>query len=136
MSLITDINAREILDSRGNPTIEVEVFLEDGTVGRAAIPSGASTGAYEAVELRDGEKDRFLGKGVLNAVANVHTIIAPEVIGLSALEQVYLDKIMLELDGTQTKANSVPMPFWVSPWQWLKQGRTTWVCLCTNIWAG
>ncbi|MGI6065869.1 MAG: phosphopyruvate hydratase [Bacillota bacterium] len=103
MSLITDINAREILDSRGNPTIEVEVFLEDGTVGRAAIPSGASTGAYEAVELRDGEKDRFLGKGVLNAVANVHTIIAPEVIGLSALEQVYLDKIMLELDGTPNK---------------------------------
>lgn len=77
MSFITDVNAREILDSRGNPTIEVEVFLEDGTFARAAVPSGASTGAYEAVELRDNDKERFLGKGVLNAVANVHTIIAP-----------------------------------------------------------
>ncbi|MDD4754247.1 MAG: phosphopyruvate hydratase [Desulfitobacteriaceae bacterium] len=104
MSLITDINAREIIDSRGNPTVEVEVFLEDGTIGRAAVPSGASTGAYEAVELRDGEKDRFLGKGVLNAVANVHTIIAPEVVGLSALDQLYIDKVMLELDGTPNKS--------------------------------
>ena len=76
MSMITDVNARELLDSRGNPTVEVEVFLEDGTMGRAAVPSGASTGAYEAVELRDNDKNRFLGKGVLQAVTNVHTIIA------------------------------------------------------------
>ncbi|ATW25827.1 phosphopyruvate hydratase [Candidatus Formimonas warabiya] len=104
MSLIADINAREILDSRGNPTIEVEVFLEDGTIGRAAVPSGASTGAYEAVELRDGDKQRYLGKGVLDAVANVHTILAPEIVGLSVLDQAHIDKLMLELDGTPNKA--------------------------------
>jgi len=103
MSLIADINAREILDSRGNPTVEVEVFLEDGTMGRAAIPSGASTGAYEAVELRDNDQDRFLGKGVMEAVANVHTVIAPEIVGLSCLEQAFIDKLMLELDGTPNK---------------------------------
>lgn len=103
MSTITDINAREILDSRGNPTIEVDVYLEDGTMGRAAVPSGASTGAYEAVELRDNDKDRFLGKGVLDAVTNVHTIIAPEIVGICCLEQAYIDKVMLELDGTPNK---------------------------------
>ncbi|MEL7564805.1 MAG: phosphopyruvate hydratase [Dehalobacterium sp.] len=104
MAIITDINAREILDSRGNPTVEVEVFLEDGTIGRAAVPSGASTGAYEAVELRDEDKDRYLGKGVLEAVTNVHTIIAPEVMGLSVFDQAQIDKILLELDGTPNKA--------------------------------
>lgn len=103
MSTITDINAREILDSRGNPTIEVDVYLEDGTMGRAAVPSGASTGAYEAVELRDNDKERFLGKGVLDAVTNVHTIIAPEIVGICCLEQAYIDKVMLELDGTPNK---------------------------------
>ena len=84
--MITDVYAREILDSRGNPTVEVDVYLEDGSFGRAAVPSGASTGAFEAVELRDGDKDRYLGKGVLDAVDNVNTIIAPSIIGLSALD--------------------------------------------------
>ncbi len=103
MTIIADVYAREILDSRGNPTVEVEVILEDGSMGRAAVPSGASTGAYEAVELRDGEK-RYLGKGVLKAVENVNTVIAPEVIGLDALEQVEIDRIMIDLDGTPNKS--------------------------------
>ncbi|WP_089608823.1 phosphopyruvate hydratase [Dehalobacterium formicoaceticum] len=103
MSMITDVNAREILDSRGNPTVEVEIYLEDGTMGRAAVPSGASTGAYEAVELRDGDQTRYLGKGVLEAVTNVHTIIAPEIIGLSVFGQTQIDKVLLELDGTPNK---------------------------------
>jgi len=103
--LITDIIAREILDSRGNPTVEAEVLLEDGTVGRAAVPSGASTGAYEAVELRDGDKDRYMGKGVLKAVENVNEVIAPELIGMNVYDQAELDYTMLELDGTDNKAN-------------------------------
>ncbi|HWJ02923.1 MAG TPA: phosphopyruvate hydratase [Verrucomicrobiae bacterium] len=103
MTVIADIVAREILDSRGNPTVEVDVYLEDGIMGRAAVPSGASTGAYEAVELRDGEKERYLGKGVLKAVDNVNTIIAPELVGYSALDQALIDEIMIELDGTPNK---------------------------------
>ena len=103
MTIIGDVYAREILDSRGNPTVEVEVILEDGTMGRAAVPSGASTGAYEAVELRDDDKGRYMGQGVLQAVDNVNTIIAPEVIGLDALDQVGLDRAMIELDGTPNK---------------------------------
>ncbi len=103
--LITDIAAREIIDSRGNPTVEAEVLLEDGTVGRAAVPSGASTGAYEAVELRDGDADRFLGKGVLKAVDNVNDIIAPELVGMNVYDQGELDRVMIELDGTDNKAN-------------------------------
>lgn len=104
MSTIVGVYAREILDSRGNPTVEVEVYLEDGSMGRAGVPSGASTGAFEAVELRDGEKGRYLGKGVLNAVKNVNEIIAPEIVGMDATEQVLIDKILLELDGTPNKA--------------------------------
>ena len=104
MSMITAIYAREVLDSRGNPTIEVEVYLEDGTMERAGIPSGASTGAFEAVELRDGDKSRYLGKGVLTAVNNVNEIIAPELIGMSAFDQTEIDRILLELDGTPNKA--------------------------------
>lgn len=100
---IVDIVAREILDSRSFPTVEVEVYLEDGTVGRAAVPSGASTGVFEAVELRDGDKERFNGKGVLNAVNNVNEIIADELIGLNALDQVFIDKTLIELDGTKNK---------------------------------
>ncbi|NLY11669.1 MAG: phosphopyruvate hydratase [Firmicutes bacterium] len=100
---IEDILAREVLDSRGNPTVEVEVILADGSVGRAIVPSGASTGAWEAVELRDGDKSRFLGKGVTKAVANVEEIIAPELIGLDATDQVYIDKLLIELDGTPNK---------------------------------
>ena len=104
MSTIVGVYGREILDSRGNPTIEVEVFLEDGAMGRAAVPSGASTGAFEAVELRDGDKGRYLGKGVENAVNNVNDVIAPEVIGMDAFDQVGIDKTMIELDGTPNKA--------------------------------
>jgi enolase len=103
MSIIEYVQAREILDSRGNPTVEVEVILEDGSLGRAAVPSGASTGDYEAVELRDGDKGRYLGKGVQKAVANVNDIIAPELMGLDALEQVDIDRTMIELDGTENK---------------------------------
>lgn len=104
MAMITDVYAREIMDSRGNPTVEVEVYLEDGSMGRAAVPSGASTGAYEAVELRDGDKSRYLGKGVLKAVENVNEIIAPELIGMDAMDQVGVDMAMIQLDGTPNKA--------------------------------
>lgn len=100
---IVDIVAREILDSRSFPTVEVEVYLEDGTIGRAAVPSGASTGIFEAVELRDGDKERFNGKGVLNAVKNVNDTIADELIGLNALDQTFIDKTLIELDGTKNK---------------------------------
>lgn len=103
MSTIIDIHAREILDSRGNPTVEVDVMLEDGTMGRAAVPSGASTGAYEAVEKRDGDKSRYLGKGVLEAVAAVNGEIAEELVGFDACEQVAVDMAMIELDGTENK---------------------------------
>ncbi|MDC7248246.1 MAG: phosphopyruvate hydratase [Sphaerochaetaceae bacterium] len=104
MSIIEFVEAREILDSRGNPTVEVDVILEDGSMGRAAVPSGASTGVHEAVELRDGDKKRYLGKGVLKAVDNVNTLIAPEIEGLDALDQVAIDKAMLALDGTENKS--------------------------------
>ncbi len=103
MSTIIDIHAREILDSRGNPTVEVDVILEDGTMGRAAVPSGASTGAYEAVERRDGDKSRYMGKGVLEAVAAVNGEIAEELVGFDATEQVAIDTAMIELDGTENK---------------------------------
>ena len=103
MSTIIDIFAREILDSRGNPTVEVDVTLEDGSMGRAAVPSGASTGAYEAVEKRDGDKGRYKGKGVLEAVAAVNGEIADEIVGMDATEQVTLDGAMIELDGTENK---------------------------------
>ena len=102
--LISDVKAREILDSRGNPTLEVEVLLESGAFGRAAVPSGASTGENEALELRDGDKSRYLGKGCLKAVANVNDIIAKELIGWDATEQVAIDNKMLEMDGTKTKS--------------------------------
>jgi len=100
---IVDVLGREILDSRGNPTVEVEVYLEDGTVGRAAVPSGASTGIYEACELRDGDKDRYMGKGVLKAVENVNSEIAECLVGMNVLDQVAIDKAMIELDGTTNK---------------------------------
>ena len=102
---ILDIRAREILDSRGNPTVEAEVLLEDGSVGRAAVPSGASTGVNEALELRDGDPERYMGKGVLKAVANVNGPIAGEVIGMNALDQRSIDLAMIELDGTPNRAN-------------------------------
>lgn len=105
MSEIVDVYAREILDSRGNPTLEVEVFLESGSFGRAAVPSGASTGEREAMELRDGDKSRYLGKGVLKAVDNVNNVIADEIIGMEADDQVGIDMKMIELDGTEYKTN-------------------------------
>ena len=101
---IVDVLGREILDSRGNPTVEVEVYLEDGTVGRASVPSGASTGIYEACELRDGDKSRYQGKGVLNAVKNVNTEIAECLVGMNVLDQVAIDKAMIALDGTPNKS--------------------------------
>ena len=103
MSVIEAVYAREVLDSRGNPTVEVEVVLESGSVGRAIVPSGASTGAFEAVELRDGDKGRYLGKGVEKAVANVNEIIAPELEGMDAFDQPAIDALMIELDGTHNK---------------------------------
>jgi enolase len=103
MPYITDVYAREVLDSRGNPTIEVEVYTDSGAFGRALVPSGASTGEHEAVELRDGVKERYLGKGVETAVKNVNEVIAPEVLGLDVTQQVLIDKIMIDLDGTKNK---------------------------------
>ena len=103
MAMITEVYAREILDSRGNPTVEVEVILEDGAVGRAAVPSGASTGVHEAVELRDGDKERYLGKGVTKAVDNVNDIIAEALIGLEATRQTEIDELLVRLDGTSNK---------------------------------
>ncbi|GIN85393.1 enolase [Heyndrickxia sporothermodurans] len=103
MPHITEVYAREVLDSRGNPTIEVEVYTQSGAFGRALVPSGASTGEYEAVELRDGDKERYLGKGVLTAVKNVNEIIAEELIGYDVTEQVIIDKLLIELDGTENK---------------------------------
>jgi enolase len=105
MTTITDIHAREILDSRGNPTVEVDVLLKCGVLGRAAVPSGASTGQYEAVELRDGDTGRYLGKGVVKAVTNVNDVIKPEIVGMDALKQVEIDHRMIELDGSSNKAN-------------------------------
>lgn len=105
MCYIQDVWARQILDSRGNPTVEVEVVLESGVIARASVPSGASTGMYEAVELRDGDKDYYMGKSVLKAVDNVNETIAPEIIGMNVFDQVLIDQTMIELDGTQNKGN-------------------------------
>ena len=105
MSEITHIHARQILDSRGNPTVEVDVFTEGGAFGRAAVPSGASTGVHEAVELRDGDKDNYLGKSVMRAVTNVNTEIFDEIVGEDVFEQVHIDHKMIMIDGTENKSN-------------------------------
>src|ERR1700748_3418260 len=105
MTAIVHIIGREILDSRGNPTVEVDVVLEDGALGRAAVPSGASTGAHEAVELRDGDKKKFGGKGVLKAIKNVNEIIAPKLLGYDVADQTGIDEMMIILDGTPNKGN-------------------------------
>lgn len=105
MSEIVNIRAREILDSRGNPTVEVEVQTSQGHIGRAAVPSGASTGAHEACELRDGDKKRYLGKGVQKAIENVHKKIAPEILGSSPTDQILIDRKLCEIDGTENKTN-------------------------------
>ena len=112
MPIIEEIVAREILDSRGNPTVEVDVRLDDGAFGRAAVPSGASTGAHEALELRDGDKNRFGGKGVLKAVQNVNTVIADELRGMDAREQEAIDALLIRLVGRATRATSARMRFW------------------------
>ena len=104
MSAIVDVVAREILDSRGNPTVEADVLLESGVMGRAAVPSGASTGSREAIELRDGDADRYLGKGVVQAVENVNTEISEAIIGLDAEEQTFIDMALIDLDGTDNKS--------------------------------
>ena len=104
MSAIIDVIAREILDSRGNPTVEADVLLESGSMGRAAVPSGASTGSREAIELRDGDKGRYLGKGVTQAVENVNTEISEALIGLDAEEQTFIDQTLIDLDGTDNKS--------------------------------
>ena len=103
MPFIKEIYAREVLDSRGNPTVEVEIFTESDGFGRAIVPSGASTGEYEAVELRDNDKSRYLGKGVLKAVENVNDVIAPEIIGMNVFDQVGIDTVLCELDVTENK---------------------------------
>ncbi|HSQ15511.1 MAG TPA: phosphopyruvate hydratase, partial [Candidatus Binatia bacterium] len=103
MTMIVDVHGREVLDSRGNPTVEVEVLLESGAEGSAIVPSGASTGTREAVELRDGDPKRFLGKGVTKAVRNVNRVIAPKLIGYDATEQVLVDRMLIDLDGTANK---------------------------------
>ena len=102
---IETIHARQVLDSRGNPTLECEAILIDGSMGRAIVPSGASTGEHEAVELRDGDDDLFGGKGVMNAVTNVNEELAPQIVGLDAREQEYIDQLMIEADGTPNKSN-------------------------------
>ena len=123
MSHIIDIQAREILDSRGNPTVEVDVILAGGAVGRAAVPSGASTGEHEAIELRDGDKKRYLGKGVSKAVTNVTEKILPELLGIDAFDQLTVDHTMLALDGTETKsklgANAILAVSLATHWDWL-----------------
>ena len=111
---IIDVYAREVLDSRGNPTVEVEVTLSDGTIGRAIVPSGASTGENEALELRDGDKSRYLGKGVLKAVENVNEVIAPKIIGMYADDQVAIDQALVELDGKPFKYFEANREKWAS----------------------
>ena len=121
MSTIQSITAREILDSRGNPTVEADVRLADGSFGTAAAPSGASTGSREALELRDGDATRYLGKGTLKAVAAINSVIAEALIGQNALEQRAVDQIMIDLDGTENKENPVPMLSWRFHWRWPKR---------------
>ena len=131
MSPIADIHAREVLDSRGNPTVEAEVFLTDGSVGRAIVPSGASTGEHEAVELRDDDTNRFMGKGVLKAVENVNGEIAEALANWDGFDQRGLDARMIELDGTDNKGTR----FWRYRWRRRGLQRTAWTFLCIDIWA-
>ena len=128
MSAIAEVRAREILDSRGNPTVEVEVELDSGAMGRAAVPSGASTGAHEAVELRDGDKKRYGGKGVLKAVQAVNSEIMDLLSGLDALEQIKIDRALIELDGTPNKGRLAPMPS--SALRWRSPRRRRWSAAC------
>ena len=136
MTEIVSIHAREILDSRGNPTVEADVIVGDGVRGRAAVPSGASTGEHEAVELRDGDKAHYLGKGVLQAVENVESVLAPELAGMDAANQRLIDATMLSLDGTENKgtlgANAILA---VSMACTRATCRSAWRCRCTATWV-
>lgn len=132
MSKIVKIIGREIIDSRGNPTVEAEVHLEGGFVGMAAAPSGASTGSREALELRDGDKSRFMGKGVLKAVGAVNGPIAQALLGKDAKDQAGIDKIMIDLDGTENNPTSVQTPFWLCPWRTPKQQLLLKACRCMH----
>ena len=127
MSIITEVIGREILDSRGNPTVEVDVFLESGFMGRAAVPSGASTGTHEALELRDKDSKRYSGKGVQKAVQNIHRLIAPKLLGMDVLDQKEIDRAMLVSMELRTRPGWGPMPSWVSPWPAQRQRPITWV---------
>lgn len=131
--IIEKVHAREILDSRGNPTVEVEVSLKSGVAGRASVPSGASTGENEALELRDGDKSRYCGKGVLKAVENVNNVIAPALVGFSALEQRAVDNKMLELDGTKTKSNLGANAILAYRLLWLMQQPSISISRCIAI---
>ena len=135
-STIVDIRARQILDSRGNPTVEVDVELADGSFGRAAVPSGASTGVHEAWELRDGDKSKYLGKGVLHAVDNVNTKLADELCGMDALDQVALDYRMNRTRRHREQEESwAPTPFWACRWPTPGPRPTTAGCRCSATWA-
>jgi len=131
MSAIVDIVGREILDSRGNPTVECDVLLESGVMGRAAVPSGASTGSREAIELRDGDKSRYLGKGVLKAVEHINTEISEAVLGLDASEQAFLDKTLIDLDGTDNKSRLGANAMLPCPWPWPAPLPKKPACPCT-----
>lgn len=132
--IINNVFAREILDSRGYPTIEVEIELCDGAIGRASVPSGASTGKLEALELRDQDEKRYCGKGVLKAVQAVNGIIADEIIGMNAADQNAIDKALIELDGTKTNQNLEQMQLWVCLLQLQKQQQTVSKCRYIDIW--
>lgn len=135
MASIEAVGAREILDSRGNPTVEVEVVLDDGTFARAGVPSGASTGAFEAVERRDGDKSRYLGKGVEGAVNAVIDEIAPELLGFEAEDQRLIDQALIELDGTPNKASSARTPSSASRSRSRRPPRRArvWTCTATSV---
>jgi enolase len=136
MTTIQDMRSREILDSRGNPTVEVEVLLAGGAQGRAAVPSGASTGAHEALELRDGNAKRYLGKGVTKAVKNVTEKILPALEGMDALDQLTIDRTMLELDGTETKSKLGANAILAVSLAVAKAAAERSGCHCSNTWVG
>ena len=131
MSAIVDIIGREIIDSRGNPTVECDVLLESGVMGRAAVPSGASTGSREAIELRDGDPKRYFGKGVLQACENINTEISEAIMGLDASEQAFLDRTLIDLDGTENKSRLGPTRHWPSAWPWRAPRPKNRACRCT-----
>ena len=132
---IESVIGREILDSRGNPTVEAEIALADGTVARGCAPSGASTGEFEALELRDGDKGRYLGKGVTKAVENINTVIADAVVGMDASDIYAIDAAMLRADGTKDKSIWAQTPFWRSPLPPAALPPLLWKCPCTAFWA-